>query len=214
MDAFDRMGNVGHPEEDILERYVMKICSEPEVDAIEDHLLVCEHCRNRLYCAEEWVALMKSAVPLGPSRPKAPQWHLPFGPLAVAIPAIPRPALLAAFGALAALLIAGPILVEDRLATDQVVALSASRGGAPGQTSAMASSWNRLVLEPDTTGLAGPLEIRVVDGTGAVLFSHPLSPAGEQVRLNRKLKPGRYWVDINSAGADHANLREFELRIQ
>jgi len=209
MDVLDRMGNQGHPEEDHLERYVMRKCSEDETEAIEEHLLVCEPCQKRLGCAEDWVKLMKSAVPLGPSRLPIPRWRMIFG----SVFARPQPIALAGCVAFAALLCTAPILLRERAGVDQVVALSASRG-APDQAFATASATNHLILAPDLAGLTGPLELQVVDSAGAVLFVQALEARNPRVRLDRKLKPGIYWVRINSAEADHANVRESGLRIQ
>jgi len=218
MDILDRMGNQGHPEEDYLERYVMKTCSEPEVDAIESHLFDCEQCRNRLYCAEEYVALMKSAVPLGPSRRKLPKWRTALSPvLSGQFLALPRPvAVWAGCGALAALLFAAPLLMRQNAGADELVSLTATRGGGSSEeaSTAVAHSRNHLILSPDTTGLVGPLEIEVVDANGASVFSHPIAAGSTRVGIEHRLKPGQYWVRINSGAADHANLREYELRVE
>jgi hypothetical protein len=208
MDVLDRMGNQGHPEEDHLERYVMRKCSEDETEAIEDHLLVCEPCQKRLRCAEDWVKLMKTAVPLGPGRSPLPRWRQMFG----SVFARPQPMALAGCVAFAALLCTAPFLLREPAGVDQVVTLSTTRGAAD-QAFATASAANHLILEPDLAGLTGPLELQVVDSAGAVLFAQALESANARVSLDRKLKPGVYWVRINSAETDHANVRESGLKI-
>lgn len=207
MDLLDRMGHQGHPEEDYLERYVMKTCSEPEMEAIEEHLLVCEQCQTRLHCAEEWVALMKSALPLGPKRSRVPRWPFKFDYV------LTRPFALAGCAAIVVLLCAAPFVMRESPQEDQLVALSATRG-AEEQGAALAKSGNHLILAPDVTGLVGPLVLEVVDSSGTVVFTRALATADPRVRLEHRLKPGQYWVRINSAEADSPNLRESSLRVE
>jgi hypothetical protein len=192
----------------------MKSCSETEKEAVEKHLLVCELCRVRLQKAEEWVALMKFAIPLGPKRHFLPSWHLIVGQIRQIGQSMTRPVVLTGCAALTIILCAAPLLLREQRASDEVVSLSATRGGNE-QAIATASSHRRLILEPDISGLAGPLKLEVVDAAGAPLFSQPL-PGGSppRVRLDRRLKPGTYWVRINSAEAGHTNLRESGLRVQ
>src|SRR5450755_1617876 len=105
MDVLDWMGNHDHhPDEDYLERYVMKTCSEQETERIEGHLLVCEQCRTRLYEAEEWVVLMKTALPLGPRRVKTPAWRSAFVQL------FSRPVIMAGCVAMAVALCAATVM--------------------------------------------------------------------------------------------------------
>jgi hypothetical protein len=210
MDLLDRMGNQGHPEEDHLERYVMKTCSEIETQQLEEHLLVCEDCRIRLYAAEEWVALMKSALPLGPKRQILPRWRIAFGQIGQTLT---RPVALAGCVAFVVILCAAPTLLRQQTEDDEVVTLSATRGGAD-QAISTVSSRRRLILEPDVNGLKGPLELEIVDSAGTPLFSQLLSGESPRVKLNRRLKTGTYWVRINSAESEHTNLRESGLRVQ
>src|SRR5215470_2315507 len=46
---------------DDLERYAMGKTSAEETDQIEDHLLICESCRDRLEETREFTAAMQSA---------------------------------------------------------------------------------------------------------------------------------------------------------
>jgi hypothetical protein len=38
--------NVEHPSDDLLERYSMRRLTEAEMALLEEHLLICEKCRN------------------------------------------------------------------------------------------------------------------------------------------------------------------------
>ena len=207
MDVLDRMGHQGHPEEDHLERYVMRICSAQEAGVIEAHLPDCEPCRVRLYDAEEWVSLMKTALPLGPTHRTAVHWRLSIGQL------FTRPGTLAAgCMALAAILVIAPSLLRDRAVHEEFVMLSATRGG-PVQPPA-GSSHNLLRLHLDVTGLEEPLDGQVVDESGGVVWSQPVTATNPEIMLDRPLKPGDYWVRVNSREQTHANLREFSLHVE
>jgi hypothetical protein len=53
---------VTHVSGDDLERYSMLTVEEPEMGRIEEHLLVCARCRNRLHDTDEYVAAMTAAA--------------------------------------------------------------------------------------------------------------------------------------------------------
>jgi uncharacterized CHY-type Zn-finger protein len=53
---------VEHAAEDDLESYAMRTLSASEVESLEEHLLLCAECRDRLTAADEYVAAMKSAA--------------------------------------------------------------------------------------------------------------------------------------------------------
>ena len=51
-----------HPSDDDLEKYAMGKLPEAEGGPIEEHLLFCELCRERLDDTDEFVAAMKAAL--------------------------------------------------------------------------------------------------------------------------------------------------------
>ena len=51
-----------HIAEDNLERYLMKTPPEAELGRVEEHLLICHECQNRLQAMDEYVTAMKSAA--------------------------------------------------------------------------------------------------------------------------------------------------------
>jgi len=185
----------------------MKVCSEREMEEIEDHLLVCEPCRARLYKAEEWVALMKSAVPLGPIRRKPAPWRLTFGQL------FARPMLAAGFAAVAVVLLTGTILMRDSFDREERIQLHSTRGASE-QAISQASARSRLVLKLDTNGLTGPMDVQIVDSGGAPVWSRAIAGPNPEMKLDSKLDPGLYWVRINSAEGDRHTLREFGLNVR
>jgi hypothetical protein len=69
-----RMLELRHPEEEVIERYAMSLCPEAESAAVEEHLLVCEGCRDRLVLADEWVVLLKDWLPATKFKLSFPKW--------------------------------------------------------------------------------------------------------------------------------------------
>lgn len=53
-----------HPDDEVLEAYIMKILSATGEDAVSSHLLVCEECRDRCQRTEEYVRSMRDALSL------------------------------------------------------------------------------------------------------------------------------------------------------
>lgn len=220
MDVLDRMGKQCHPEEDHLERYLMKVCSEQEAVAVKSHLLACEQCRARLNDVEDWVSLLKTAIPLGPNRLREkPGWRRAIRTpgewqiLGAIVQFFARPIGAAAgCAALAAILLAMPVLLRESAPDEQLISLTATRGqhgSAP-----TASSHDRLRFRLDATDLAEPLEGQVVDVTGAVICTESITQANPELHVDRPLKPGLYWVRINSRQGEHANLREFRIEVK
>jgi hypothetical protein len=53
---------VQHAADDTLERYAMWTLPGPEVESLEEHLLICAGCRDRLKDTDEYVAAVKAAA--------------------------------------------------------------------------------------------------------------------------------------------------------
>jgi uncharacterized CHY-type Zn-finger protein len=51
-----------HVNDDTLERYAMRPLPSPESERLEEHLLICSACRDRLQFTNEYVAAMKTAA--------------------------------------------------------------------------------------------------------------------------------------------------------
>src|SRR5882724_11331685 len=51
-----------HPSDDELELYSMGRISEPDSVGVEEHLLICVSCQDRLRESDEFVALMKETT--------------------------------------------------------------------------------------------------------------------------------------------------------
>ena len=53
---------VQHVSEDDLEKFAMRSLPAPESDRLEEHLLICSACRDRLTATDGYVAAMRSAA--------------------------------------------------------------------------------------------------------------------------------------------------------
>src|SRR5450432_3030556 len=190
----DQLGKIPHPAEETLERYAMKACASREVEALEEHFLFCEPCRGRLERAEEWVTLMKVALPMGPRRMPAPVWRRPMALFDMT----PKHIALAVCGLA---MLCTPLLllnrpnVFDSGPDPQIITLTATRGGTD-EALATASADSRLALQVSPADLTGPAEIVVVDTNGAQVYALTVHSAAQPIPLPGKLKAGTYWVRL------------------
>ena len=51
-----------HISDDDLERYALEPLPEAELAPLEEHLLICSECRNRLEATEQYVMAMRAAA--------------------------------------------------------------------------------------------------------------------------------------------------------
>ena len=52
---------VEHATDDTLERNAMRTLPAPESERLEEHLLICSACRDRLESTDQYVAAMRAA---------------------------------------------------------------------------------------------------------------------------------------------------------
>ncbi len=57
-----RYAAMPHISDDVVELYLMGRLNEPEVAPLEEHLLICEDCRNRLEETETCFAAMRAVL--------------------------------------------------------------------------------------------------------------------------------------------------------
>ena len=51
-----------HVTDDTLERYAMRTLPAPESDHLEEHLLICQPCQDRLQATDEYVVAIRAAA--------------------------------------------------------------------------------------------------------------------------------------------------------
>jgi hypothetical protein len=192
-----------HPNEDQLEEYAFHRLPEPQTEALEEHLLLCGRCQDRLRAVDEYILLMKTAA--GEIAQPAPRrhWAMPW-----------NPRLVAAIAGLAAVLVAGFLFL-----------LPGATGGTPvrvelvayrGAEMARAPAKRRVDLTIDASDLprSPGYRIQVVDQTGKPEWSGPATGAQAKLvgHVSRSLAYGVHWVRVFSEQGEL--LREFGLRVE
>jgi hypothetical protein len=217
--AFER-----HPSDDDLELYSMGRLPEPASIGLEEHIIVCEHCQDRLRESDEYVRLIKDATKAiakreGDSLTQLNQETTRAKNAVLWLRA--RTISPAAWTAIAAVVVGGIGLAvfeteKDRrrpVAQGEVaVELQAVRGvGSPSITASSAAS---VRLAMDTTGLpAGTLQVVVVDSAGRRVWSGATEAQNNRATavVNQNLPAGQYWIRL---GAGTEPLREFGLAVR
>ena len=203
-----------HPSEETLELYAMRRLEEAEEARLEEHLLLCEECRERLQAADDYVRAMRTALAeLEEERNRQSE-----GGAAGWKPRVRLPKLAWA-GALAAA-VAVTVLVRPPKGAEPApveVQLAALRG-EPAQTRPAVTEGRPLTLRLDAGGVETPppYEVRVVDADGEGRLTVVAAP--EQgiltVMLPEGLPAGRYWVRIFPPGGAETPLREFGFTVE
>ncbi|MFN7934390.1 MAG: hypothetical protein U0R19_13755 [Bryobacteraceae bacterium] len=211
------MSYLDHLHEDTLEAYLMGNLPENELNSLEDHLLLCEHCQLRTREAEvDWkakrLALQKIRDRQGtPVTVFRKLWDGMFStPSAIAG--------WAAVGVTAA--IAAFLLLPAFQQNDvhyRTVELSAMRGGE--KSSGPVQAKERLRLHLDLTELEKlPVyHVVVVDASGDLVWeADQQSQTGDklEVAVSRQLLPEMYWVRLMDTGANRRLLREYPLPLR
>jgi hypothetical protein len=191
--------NLPHLAEDTLEMYSMGRLSETEIDNVEDHLLICPVCQDRLTETDQFVHAIQSAARKLELEPTAEPWWKKLFVLT------PTPVWAAAACAAIALFVFIPKQTQTA-----VVDLQAMRGPeAPVQAPANAA----LTLKLSLNGLdnAGPLQVQIASATGQIVAISQAERVGDAaIARADKLPAGTYWVRLYS-GTEI--LREYGLTV-
>lgn len=211
------MSYLDHLHEETLEAYVMGNLPEKELNSLEDHLLLCEHCQLRTREAElDWkakrIALQKIRDRQGtPVTVFRKLWEAAFStPSAKAgWAAVAVTAAIAAFFLLPAF--------QQNDFHYRTVELSAMRGGE--KLSGPVQAQERLRLHLDLTELEKlPVyHVVVVDASGDLVWeADQQSQTGDKlaVAVSRQLLPETYWVRLMDTGANRRLLREYPLQLR
>lgn len=187
-----------HGDDETLESYALGTLSGKKLVWLEEHLLLCGSCQQRVQKTDEYVSTMRMATAaLVKAETKSDPWTLW------------RPAL-----AMAAVLLLAVVFVVRRspvVRTDAVtVNLQALRGPA---ISAAAPAGKSLLLSPDVTGVGDgdAYRLEVVTATGAAVWSGQAQGRPVRARVPA-LRPGAYFVRMYSPAGEA--LREFGLDVR
>jgi len=201
-----------HLADDELERYSMGDLSEPESGGLEEHLLLCERCQQRLDETDAYVVAMRDAaagfrrrerlVPAGPP-PRSWGWTWHWGWLRL-VPALAAVALL--------LVVVGRYssVADFGARPPFALSLEATRGAA---NAAWAPADTRLLIRLDLAGLSGlnGYRLEMVNDSGVTVWHDTTAVHDAQVEC--RIPPSRagvYFIRVYSP--DGVLLREFGLR--
>ena len=207
-----------HAPEEVLESYVMGKLSEEETAPLEEHLLICPACQNRLEETEQFVhAVRAAAVELRQEPPSF--WHRirnPFVPTA----GFPwKPAFLSAVGAVAVAALVMVVWLPRSVVPGEApyqVRLEAVRG-LDDAAIAHSPASRPLILSLSLAELPSfsTYSVQIVDSSGTAVWDSGPQPGKERldVRVNTALAKGRYWVRLRG-GPGAEQLREYGLVIE
>lgn len=204
-----------HAGEDELELYSMGRLEGAQLEAIEEHLLVCASCQGRLEDMDIYVRAARSATAKLAAEPsqKSPGFLSRFRAFALSY----EPVLITVA---VAVVVIGVYWItrpsQERLNPPMaVVVLETVRGGSPAAT---VSRDSRPLLRIDVSELAPSSSYRVelVNAQGDTIWPTDATPSGGKlsVPVGTTLAVGRYWVRLYSPAPDRTLLREYELRAQ
>ena len=190
-----------HTLQAVLGNYLLGRLEEPEKTAVEEHLLLCEACRQELD-EQEFGYLVRESSRRIRSREEAAAMRLRRHPR------LAWPWALAA-GLAAVLFLSRPSVTT----TYSDVELQTMRG-APGTARAPAGHPLRLAIDLTELPARPTLKLELVTAVGAPVFQASQTVTGDTlvVVIDRKLTPGIYWARLYDP--DSRLLREFGLRVE
>lgn len=196
-----------HAPEETLEEYVFGRLPEPQCAALEEHLLICPGCQQRLRETDDYIRLMKEAMN---------GWR-PAGKISAVRAAVASGtlAIVAAGVMIVALAVAIPHSWRSS-SEPQTVALAAFRGGPASLVKARAGSAIDLVIDASDLDDPRNLQIEVVNESGKLVWTGAAGTVSTQgrilARVRSRLRSGVYWVRLFSTARDL--VREFGLRLE
>jgi hypothetical protein len=228
-----------HISDDVLEQYSLDRLEEQELAAVEEHLLLCESCRDRLEGIDAFVASMRTAL----RDPKLTNGQSPSFPnrsLTIAgllqrlipsrvceqgvISSLGQPAgrnrmsgafrAFAAVSAAAAAVMAVAYLVPHSSDTRDpvVLELRAMRGAPP---AGVAAANTPLTLRLDATALpfVTALRVEIVDHAGTTRWTGDVPFRSDVLSVQAPaMSAGMYWVRVLNPARE--TLREYGLTLK
>ena len=190
-----------HVDAEDLERYSMGASPLETTPFIEEHLLTCDSCRNRLRETDVYLLAMRTSseqVRRDEKAGKRREWRIPtwFPVMATVACGI-------------VLVVATPRFIRSP-GPAVAVSLTALRSDGAGNSAPAA---RELVLRPDLTGLAedSSYRLEIVNQTGHTVRQGTLTRAQNEIQV-RGLGAGLYFVRVYLPAGEL--LREYGLRIQ
>jgi len=189
-----------HLEDDLIERYSMGKLADPELTEVEEHLLACVECQERVEAEDRFTRAARAALSRPESAAREPSQR----------GSMPTFAWIGVAAAVALFAYISVAHLYKQASPTQTVQLMAMRG--PGDTGkARADVPVRLRL--DTANLrSASYTVDVTDASGRSISKQTLTSSGSGLELQIAALPaGKYWVNLSS-GSDLA--RQFSLVVE
>jgi hypothetical protein len=211
-----RLLAIEHPSDESLELYALGRLQDMRTAVLEDHLLVCTECQDRLADVDSYVYAMKQVCQETVAKAASKRPSFLAGVLA-----FPKPVWAGAFAALIICLSIPAVWRNSTVqsgtgqaVTEEGVTLVASRGfDNAGAANAHAGAPLRLNIDAAELGSYPAYEFEVVTASGSVVSHAQAKPnaATLSIQVPKGLNTGLYWVRVSTI--DKQLLREFGLRV-
>ncbi len=195
-----KLGERRHLNEEEIEEYSLGSVSEDQLAPLEEHLLVCEACQNRVQEADGFAASMRAATQEA-RRPPAKSRRMFGFRLAPAMAAL----------ALFAVALTSWEVARPSMGKPYPVALEATRGEG---LLRKAPAGRKLELQLDVATLAPQpaYRLEVVDAAGRAVWSGQASANNSKLTVSTvRMRTGYYFIRIY--GTNGALLREYGLEV-
>ncbi len=197
-----------HCTDDALELYALGRLEDLRTEALEEHLLICEPCQERLDETDIFVRAMKGAA----ARLRAEQKAESFAARVARSFRLPAVPMWAASAACVCILAVSVVRMREPVPAGAAIAVSLQAERGASQTVA---ANHPLTLSLDVRGLSlgKSAHVVLVDAAGTTLEQADVAPDKDQVqaRFSKPLDPGDYFIRISQPG-DADPVREFALR--
>lgn len=197
-----------HGTEDQLELYAQGRLPEADLPVIEEHLMICNTCREKLDEIGDFALGMREAL----GTQAVPQTAYQTGWMGWGLASLfRRPAFSMALAFVALLVVVGVFSNgRTKFAPSASLQLTAMRGEMPSTVPARELD---LTLS-DGPREGGPFRIEVLNATGGSVWAGlaESGPAGVEFKLTQRLAQGDYFVRLYSVSGKM--LREYGFRIR
>jgi hypothetical protein len=199
-----------HIREERLEAYAMNSLARDEVATLEEHLLFCTTCQDKLEAIERYTQAMKGAAKRirEEEQSQAPVTPGAWGRLKAWLHT-PAPIWTGAFAMVAVIVMVG-LQLGQRPGAPVDVELQAVRGASSGS----AQAGHALHLLMDNRGIPeASWHIEIVNEEGTSVWSGIGTWANSaiQATADKSFKPGTYFVRLLKPGEDP--IREYQLQV-
>lgn len=203
-----------HPEDEQLEEYSNSTLAEDTVPQLEEHLLVCSVCQNRLRESDDYIRAMRSAASAWPKTETKRRF---FGDPAWIFNLGRKPVLALGVVLIACVSVVVMSRIGSHLNSQQqpvAVMLTAMRGSETSPASVPAG--RPLLLSIDVRGLpsSAAYDLEIVKVDGELVWAGTAEAARDSIRkeVPKRLDRGLYFVRVYAPSSSEL-LREYGLRI-